>query len=147
MLRVLGKGGKERLVPVLPVTCHAIARYIALCPYPLAPDTPLFLGAKGGRLSARIVQLVVERMRDTLGLPDTATPHALRHSFATHLLSAGRGPAPDPGTAGARQPVDHAGLHGSGPRASARRLRQGPPARLIRLVFQRNAAHVMTPPL
>ncbi len=89
VLRVMGKGGKERLVPVLPVTRDAIARYIALCPYPLAPDTPLFLGAKGGRLSPRIVQFVLQRLRDTLGLPDTATPHALRHSFATHLLSAG----------------------------------------------------------
>ncbi|MBX9591531.1 MAG: tyrosine recombinase XerC [Hyphomonadaceae bacterium] len=89
VLRVLGKGGKERLVPVLPVTREAIARYIALCPYPLAPGTPLFLGAKGGRMSPRIVQLVMQRMREALGLPDTATPHALRHSFATHLLSAG----------------------------------------------------------
>ncbi len=89
VLRVMGKGGKERLVPVLPVTRNAIARYIALCPYPLAPDTPLFLGAKGGRLSPRIIQLVVQRLRETLGLPETATPHALRHSFATHLLSAG----------------------------------------------------------
>ena len=89
MLRITGKGGKERLVPVLPVTQAAIARYIALCPYALAPDGPLFLGAKGGRLSPRIVQLLMERMRASLGLPDTATPHALRHSFATHLLSAG----------------------------------------------------------
>lgn len=89
VLRVVGKGEKERLVPVLPVTRKAIARYLALCPYPFTPTTSLFLGAKGGRLSPRIVQLVVERLRETLGLPDTATPHALRHSFATHLLSAG----------------------------------------------------------
>ena len=89
MLRVTGKGGKERLVPVLPVTQAAVTRYLALCPYPLAPDGPLFLGAKGGRLSPRIVQLLMERLRGALGLPDTATPHALRHSFATHLLSAG----------------------------------------------------------
>src|SRR5262245_40598645 len=89
ILRVVGKGGKERLVPVLPVTQAAIARYVALCPYPLGPDGPLFLGAKGGRLSPRIVQLLMERLRGALGLPDTATPHALRHSFATHLLSAG----------------------------------------------------------
>jgi integrase/recombinase XerC len=89
VLRVAGKGGKERLVPVLPVTQAAIARYTALCPYPLAADGPLFLGAKGGALSPRIVQLAMERLRETLGLPDTATPHALRHSFATHLLSAG----------------------------------------------------------
>jgi len=84
-----GKGGKERLVPVLPVTQAAVSRYLALCPYSLAPDGPLFLGAKGGPLSPRIVQLLMERMRGALGLPDTATPHALRHSFATHLLSAG----------------------------------------------------------
>jgi integrase/recombinase XerC len=89
MLRVMGKGGKERLVPVLPVTRAAIERYIALCPYGLAPDEALFRGAKGGPLSPRLVQLAMERLRDALGLPDTATPHALRHSFATHLLSAG----------------------------------------------------------
>jgi integrase/recombinase XerC len=89
VLRITGKGGKERLVPVLPVTQAAIVRYIALCPYALSPDGPLFLGAKGGRLSPRIVQLLMERMRAGLGLPDTATPHALRHSFATHLLEGG----------------------------------------------------------
>jgi integrase/recombinase XerC len=89
ILRIVGKGGKERLVPVLPFSRDAVARYIALCPYQLAPDTPLFLGAKGGRLGPRVVQLVMERMRTALGLPDTATPHALRHSFATHLLAAG----------------------------------------------------------
>jgi integrase/recombinase XerC len=89
ILRVTGKGGKERMVPVLPVTRAAIGRYIALCPYPLSPGGPLFLGAKGGPLSPRIVQYVMERLRAALGLPDTATPHALRHSFATHLLSAG----------------------------------------------------------
>jgi integrase/recombinase XerC len=89
VLRVTGKGGKERLVPVLPVTQAAVARYMALCPYALAPDGPLFLGAKGGRLGPRIVQLLIERLRAGLGLPDTATPHALRHSFATHLLAAG----------------------------------------------------------
>ena len=89
VLHIAGKGGKERLVPVLPITQAAIARYIALCPYRLEPDDPLFLGVKGGRLSPRIVQLLMERLRGELGLPDTATPHALRHSFATHLLSAG----------------------------------------------------------
>jgi integrase/recombinase XerC len=89
VLRVVGKGGKERLVPVLPVTQTAVTRYLALCPYPLTPDAPLFLGAKGGPLSPRILQLLMERLRSALGLPDTATPHALRHSFATHLLSAG----------------------------------------------------------
>jgi integrase/recombinase XerC len=89
VLRITGKGGRERLVPVLPVTQAAIERYIALCPFPLAADGPLFRGAKGGRLSPRIVQLAMARLRDALELPATATPHALRHSFATHLLSAG----------------------------------------------------------
>jgi integrase/recombinase XerC len=89
MLRVRGKGGRERLAPVLPVAQQAVQRYLELCPYPLAADGPLFVGAKGGRLSPRIIQLLVERLRVGLGLPDTATPHALRHSFATHLLGRG----------------------------------------------------------
>jgi integrase/recombinase XerC len=89
VLRVTGKGNKERLVPVLPVIQEGILRYIEACPYPLEPDGPLFVGAKGGPLSPRIIQLAIERLRASLGLPDTATPHALRHSFATHLLSAG----------------------------------------------------------
>jgi integrase/recombinase XerC len=89
VMRIIGKGGKERLVPVLPVIIEAIARYRALLPYPPDPNGPLFLGAKGGPLSPRIIQLVMVDMREALGLPATATPHALRHSFATHLLSAG----------------------------------------------------------
>jgi integrase/recombinase XerC len=89
ILVVRGKGNKERLVPILAVVRTAIERYIELCPYALASDEPLFRGAKGGPLSPRIIQLAMERLRDGLGLPDTATPHALRHSFATHLLSAG----------------------------------------------------------
>jgi integrase/recombinase XerC len=89
VLRVTGKGGKERLVPVLPISREAVARYVALCPYPLEPDDALFRGAKGGPLSPRRIQLAVQQAREALGLPDTATPHALRHSFATHLLSAG----------------------------------------------------------
>lgn len=88
-LRIMGKGRKERLVPVIPIATQAIERYLKLCPYPQAPDEPLFLGAKGGPLSPRIIQLAIARARDALGLPETATPHALRHSFATHLLSAG----------------------------------------------------------
>jgi integrase/recombinase XerC len=88
-MRIVGKGGRERAVPVLPVVIAALDRYREMLPYPLEPDEPLFRGAKGGPLSPRIIQLLMERLRDRLGLPDTATPHALRHSFATHLLSAG----------------------------------------------------------
>lgn len=89
VLRVAGKGGKERLVPVLPVTREAIERYIRLCPYVLEPHEALFRGAKGGPLSPRIIQLALADARHALDLPATATPHALRHSFATHLLAAG----------------------------------------------------------
>lgn len=88
-LRVTGKGGRTRLVPVLPAVAEAVARYLALCPWRVEPDGPLFLGAKGGPLRPRLVQLAMERMRGALGLQETATPHALRHSFATHLLGAG----------------------------------------------------------
>lgn len=86
---VTGKGNKSRMVPVLPQVLTLIADYIALCPYDLPDDEPLFVGAKGGPLSPRIIQLTMERLRGALGLADTATPHALRHSFATHLLSRG----------------------------------------------------------
>ncbi|NAZ36754.1 tyrosine recombinase XerC [Rubellimicrobium sp. CFH 75288] len=88
-LRITGKGGKERLVPVLPAARAAVALYARLCPFPLDRNAPLFRGARGGPLSARIVQRAMERVRARLGLPATATPHALRHSFATHLLAAG----------------------------------------------------------
>ena len=88
-VRVTGKGGKTRLVPVLPVVGRAVATYIRLVPFRLAPQEPLFRGAKGGPLSPRIIQLAVQRLRGALGLPETATPHALRHSFATHLLGSG----------------------------------------------------------
>ncbi len=88
-LTVTGKGNKTRMVPVLPQVTKAIADYIALCPYDLPADGPLFLGARGGPLSPRIVQLAMATLRGALGLPETATPHALRHSFATHLLARG----------------------------------------------------------
>ncbi|MGD9868736.1 MAG: tyrosine recombinase XerC [Hyphomicrobiales bacterium] len=88
-LRVRGKGGKERMVPVLPRAQQAIDRYLKLCPYRTKPDGPLFLGEKGKRLSPRIIQLLMQRLRGALGLPESATPHALRHSFATHLLGGG----------------------------------------------------------
>ncbi len=89
VLTILGKGQKTRSVPVIAPVQRAIEAYLALCPYPLAPEGPLFVGAKGGPLRPRIIQLAVERLRGALGLPDNATPHALRHSFATHLLGRG----------------------------------------------------------
>ncbi|MEM9049760.1 MAG: tyrosine recombinase XerC [Pseudomonadota bacterium] len=88
-LRVLGKGRRERVVPVLPVARAAVATYITACPHDPGPEGALFLGARGGPLNARLVQKVVAECRGRLGLPSSATPHALRHSFATHLLSAG----------------------------------------------------------
>jgi integrase/recombinase XerC len=88
-ITVTGKGGKQRMVPVLPVVARLIAEYAALCPHELPGDGPLFVGAKGGPLSPRLVQLAMARLRGVLGLPETATPHALRHSFATHLLARG----------------------------------------------------------
>ncbi len=89
VLQVTGKGGKQRVVPVLPITRAAITEYVRRCPWPLTPAEPLFRGAKGGPLSPGMVQRAMAQARRALGLPDTATPHALRHSFATHLLSAG----------------------------------------------------------
>jgi integrase/recombinase XerC len=88
-LIISGKGNKTRMVPVLPQVLTLIEDYAKLCPYDLPDDGPIFVGAKGGPLSPRIIQLTMERLRGALSLPDTATPHALRHSFATHLLSRG----------------------------------------------------------
>ncbi len=91
MLRIIGKGSKERLVPVLPAARAAVADYVRLCPLPLAtaPQGPLFRGARGGPLNPRLIARAMEEARLALGLPATATPHAMRHSFATHLLAAG----------------------------------------------------------
>jgi len=89
VLVVTGKGNKTRMVPVLATVLGLIADYVALCPYPLAPEGPIFVGARGGPLSPRIIQLAMAGLRGALGLPDSATPHALRHSFATHLLTRG----------------------------------------------------------
>lgn len=89
VLRVIGKGGKERLVPVLPAVADAIRHYQRLCPYDLSQDQPLFRGAKGGKLHRAILEKNMSRLRGALGLADNATPHALRHSFATHLLANG----------------------------------------------------------
>ena len=89
VLVVTGKGNKTRMVPVLQNVLALIQDYVAMCPHPLPPEGPVFVGARGGPLKARIIQLAMERLRGALGLPDSATPHALRHSFATHLLSRG----------------------------------------------------------
>ncbi len=89
VLTVTGKGGKQRAVPLLPIVRDAVGDYLAKCPWPVSRDAPLFRGAKGGALSQGMIQKAVARARVTLGLPPSATPHALRHSFATHLLSAG----------------------------------------------------------
>lgn len=89
ILRIVGKGGKERIVPVLPAVIEAISEYLRLCPYTPGPDAALFLGARGERLNPRIVQRTMAKLRGALGLPASATPHALRHSFATHLLASG----------------------------------------------------------
>lgn len=87
VVTVVGKGGKVRSVPVIAAARRAVEAYLASCPYTLLPTGPLFVGARGGPLSPRIVQLAVASLRGALGLPETATPHALRHSFATHLLA------------------------------------------------------------
>jgi integrase/recombinase XerC len=89
VLIVTGKGNKTRMVPVLQNVLALVQEYVAMCPYPLPAEGPIFVGARGGPLSPRIIQLAMERLRGALGLPDSATPHALRHSFATHLLSRG----------------------------------------------------------
>lgn len=88
-LRILGKGSKTRIVPVLPAVRDAIEVYLADLPFIISPDEPLFRAKRGGPLSPRHVQATVQKLRGRLGLPDSATPHALRHSFATHLLGAG----------------------------------------------------------
>ena len=89
VLIVNGKGNKTRMVPVLRNVLALVQDYVAMCPHPLPPEGPIFVGARGGPLKARIIQLTMARLRGALGLPDSATPHALRHSFATHLLSRG----------------------------------------------------------
>jgi integrase/recombinase XerC len=88
-LRVTGKGGKTRLVPLIDSVRMSVDTYLGLCPFPLTPSQPLFRGVKGGVLSPRLIQLRMQHLRSALGLPPSATPHALRHSFATHLLGRG----------------------------------------------------------
>ncbi len=89
ILEIVGKGNRERRVPILPIISEAIETYIENCPFELEDDEALFRGERGGKLSPRIIQLLMARLRQALHLPDTATPHALRHSFATHLLGTG----------------------------------------------------------
>src|SRR5271154_5797348 len=89
VLVVTGKGNKTRMVPVLQNVLSLVQDYVKMCPHPLPPEGPIFVGARGGPLSPRIIQLTMARLRGALGLPDSATPHALRHSFATHLLARG----------------------------------------------------------
>lgn len=88
-LRIMGKGNKERIVPVIGAARDAVDIYLGLCPHPQEPRLPLFRGSRGGALNPRLIQKVMEKARMQLGLPATATPHAMRHSFATHLLTAG----------------------------------------------------------
>jgi len=88
-LRITGKGNKQRMVPVLPIVTQGVHSYITLCPYELEGAAPLFVGVKGGPLSPRMIQLAIARLREALELPYNATPHSLRHSFATHLLAQG----------------------------------------------------------
>ena len=88
-LVITGKGRKQRLVPVLPIVAEAVADYLAACPHALGPGDPLFVGVRGRRLQPRLVQQTMAGLRGALGLPASATPHALRHSFATHLLAGG----------------------------------------------------------
>lgn len=88
-LRIIGKGGKERLVPVIPAVRQAMERYLDLCPHPQGDALPVFRGLRGGKLNPRLVQKLIAEVRMQLGLPASATPHAMRHSFATHLLNAG----------------------------------------------------------
>lgn len=88
-VRVTGKGNKQRVVPLLPLVREGVADYLAKCPWPVGRDLAVFRGAKGGALAQGVVQKAMARARIALGLPSSATPHALRHSFATHLLGAG----------------------------------------------------------
>jgi integrase/recombinase XerC len=88
-LRIVGKGGKTRIVPVIDAARDAVEHYRAICPYALSGDGPLFVGVRGGALNPRIIQGAIQNVRHQLGLPASVTPHAMRHSFATHLLNAG----------------------------------------------------------
>jgi integrase/recombinase XerC len=126
VLVVTGKGNKTRMVPVLQNVLALIADYVAICPHALPPERPIFVGAKGGPLSPRIIQLAMASLRGALGLPDSATPHALRHSFATHLLSRGRRSQGNPGIAGTRLIVDHADLYRHRCRTTDGRLQDRP---------------------
>ena len=132
-LMVTGKGGKQRAVPLLPVLRAAVADYAAKCPWPPVRGEPLFRGARGGALSQGMIQKAMARARIALGLPPTATPHALRHSFATHLLGAGAD------LRSLQELLGHASLGSTQiyaqvrRRDAARRLPQRAPARAVKL--------------
>ena len=129
-LRVTGKGGKTRMVPLIDAVRASVETYLGLCPSSSTPTQPLFRGIKGGVLSPRLIQMRVVQLRSALGLPPSATPHALRHSFATHLLGPRRRPARHPGTARPRVALDDADLHCRRHRPPARELPRCPSARL-----------------
>jgi integrase/recombinase XerC len=130
LLRITGKGGKTRMVPVLPAVRAAVDRYVAQVPYAIAPDEPLFRARRGGPLSPRHVQATVQTLRGRLGLPASATPHALRHSFATHLLAAGADLRSIQELLGHASALDDAALYRGGCGGPAQRLFGGASARL-----------------
>ena len=135
-IRVTGKRSKTRVVPIVPAVREAIERYVLECPFPISGDLPLFVGARGGPLNADLVRRAVRAARQRLGLPDTLTPHALRHSFATHLLARGADLRVAAGAARPCEPVVDPDLHQGRRGAAARRLSARPPARLSASAFR-----------
>ena len=133
-MMITGKGGKARLVPVLPVARDAVAAYQALCPFSVSPKAPLFRGLKGGPLNARNIQLLIARLRGALGLPDTATPHALAPFIRDASFGQWRRSSRHPGIARPCQPVDHADLYRGQSHASFRAVYEGASPHMTRRV-------------